>query len=84
MRSIYERYYESDAFIHITDGEVDVKQVVNTNKCVLSLAKHDGMLHIVSVIDNLLKGASGQAVQNMNLLFGLPETAGLNLKAIAF
>ena len=84
MRSIYERYYESDAFIHITDGEVDVKQVVNTNKCVLSLAKHDGMLHIVSVIDNLLKGASGQAVQNMNLLFGLPETAGLNLKATAF
>jgi len=63
---------------------VDLKQVVNTNKCLLSLEQHDGRLVVTSVIDNLLKGASGQAVENMNLLFGLPQTAGLRLKASAF
>jgi N-acetyl-gamma-glutamyl-phosphate reductase len=63
---------------------VDLKQVVNTNKCIVALEKHDGTLVVSSVIDNLLKGASGQAVQNMNLAFGLPENAGLRLKASAF
>ena len=63
---------------------VDLKQVVNTNKCLISLEKHDGKLVVCSVIDNLLKGASGQAVQNMNLMFGFPEDAGLRLKASAF
>ena len=63
---------------------MDLKQVVNTNKCLIALEMHEGRLVITSVIDNLLKGASGQAVQNLNLLFGLPETAGLRLKASAF
>ena len=63
---------------------IDLKQVVNTNKCLISLEKHDGKLVVCSVIDNLLKGASGQAVQNMNLMFGFPEDAGLRLKASAF
>jgi N-acetyl-gamma-glutamyl-phosphate reductase len=61
---------------------VDVKQVVNTNKCLISLEVHEGNLLITSVIDNLTKGASGQAVQNMNLMFGLEETAGLRLKSV--
>ena len=61
-----------------------VKQVVNTNKCLLSLEVHEGQLVVTSVIDNLLKGASGQAVENMNLVFGLPQDAGLRLKASAF
>ncbi|MCU0424691.1 MAG: N-acetyl-gamma-glutamyl-phosphate reductase [Candidatus Kapabacteria bacterium] len=83
MHSAYRDYYQNHPFVHVAETEPDVKQVVNTNKCVLSVQKHGEMLHIVSVIDNLLKGASGQAVQNMNLLFGFPETAGLNLKAVA-
>jgi len=63
---------------------IDLKQVVNTNKCFLYVEKHGDKLLIVSIIDNLLKGASGQAVQNMNLIFGLDEQAGLKLKATAF
>ena len=63
---------------------MDLKQVVNTNKCLLSIEKHGDFLLINSVIDNLLKGASGQAVQNMNLVFGLDESLGLKLKASAF
>lgn len=78
--SLYREYYAQHPFVHLAESSPDVKQVVNTNKCVISLEQHGTMLHIVSVIDNLLKGASGQAVQNMNLLFGLPETAGLRLK----
>ena len=62
----------------------DLKQVVNTNKALLHTAKYGGKLHVVSVIDHLLKGASGQAVQNMNLMFGLDEKEGLRLKASAF
>lgn len=80
VRSLYDEYYAVHPFVHLTESSPDVKQVVNTNKCLISLEQHGTMLHIVSVIDNLLKGASGQAVQNMNLLFGLPETAGLRLK----
>ena len=68
----------------MSDSPVDLKEVVNTNKCVLFLEKHGSKLVISSVIDNLLKGASGQAVQNMNLIFGLPENTGLKLKASAF
>jgi N-acetyl-gamma-glutamyl-phosphate reductase len=63
---------------------VDLKQVVNTNKAIVVPEVHDGTLVVSSVIDNLLKGASGQAVQNMNLIFGIPETTGLKLKASAF
>ena len=81
---LYRDYYAGAAFTFVSDRPVDLKQVVNTNKCIVSLEKHGDTLVISSVIDNLLKGASGQAVQNMNLIFGIPETSGLKLKASAF
>ena len=81
---LYKAFYADAAFTFVVEREVDLKQVVNTNKAVLRVAKYGNKLHIVSVIDNLLKGASGQAVQNMNLMFGLDECLGLNLKASAF
>lgn len=84
LRELFESYYNTHPFVHLSAKAIDLKQVVNTNKCLLYLEKHKDQLMIVSVIDNLLKGASGQAVQNMNLLFGLPETTGLKLKASAF
>ncbi|WP_321316391.1 N-acetyl-gamma-glutamyl-phosphate reductase [Labilibaculum sp.] len=80
----YKTYYKNHPFVSISNISPDVKQVVNTNKCVLYLEKHGSKLMIISVIDNLLKGASGQAVQNMNLLFGMPEILGLGLKPIGF
>ena len=83
-RRLYEDFYAPALFTHVAAGSVDLKQVVNTDKALLSVAKYDGKLHVVSVIDNLLKGASGQAVQNMNLMFGLDEGEGLRLKASAF
>ncbi len=81
-KTLYQNYYAEHPFTHISDLPVDVKQVVNTNKCLISLEVHEGNLLITSVIDNLTKGASGQAVQNMNLMFGLEETAGLKLKSV--
>lgn len=81
---IYKKYYAQAAFTILTDEDVHVKQVVNTNKCLLKLQKFGDKLLITSVIDNLLKGASGQAVQNMNLMFGLNEKEGLDLKATFF
>ena len=81
---LYESYYERDSFTHIVNKPIDLKQVVNTNKCLIHLEKHGNKLLITSIIDNLLKGASGQAVHNMNLLFGLEETVGLKLKPSAF
>ena len=84
VTALYKAFYADAAFTHVLPGSVDLKQVVNTNKCLISLELHDGQLVVTSVIDNLLKGASGQAVQNMNLLFSFPETAGLRLKASAF
>ena len=83
-RRLYEDFYAPALFTHVAAGSVDLKQVVNTDKALLSVAKYDGKLHVVSVIDNLLKGASGQAVQNMNLMFGLDECEGLHLKANFF
>jgi len=83
-KKIYENYYANHPFVHISKANIDLKQVVNTNKCLLHLEKHKDKLLITSIIDNLLKGASGQAVQNMNLIFGLEETAGLKLKAAYF
>lgn len=80
----YESFYKKHPFVVISKNDVDLKQVVNTNKCFLQLQVYDGQVLVTSVIDNLLKGASGQAVQNMNLLFGLEETLGLKLKASAF
>ena len=84
LRRLYADYYATAAFTRPVAHDVDLKQAVNTNKALLHTALHDGKAHIVSVLDNLLKGASGQAVQNMNLMFGLDETAGLRLKANAF
>lgn len=81
---LYLDFYRDAAFTHIADKSLDLKQVVNTNKCLLWLEKHDDKLLVLSAIDNLLKGASGQAVQNMNLMFGLDETTGLCLKPSAF
>ncbi|OAQ38576.1 N-acetyl-gamma-glutamyl-phosphate reductase [Pedobacter psychrophilus] len=81
---IYTDFYTDAPFTHISKANIDLKQVVNTNKCLIHLEKHGNKLMIISIIDNLLKGASGQAVQNMNLMFGLEETAGLRLKAIGF
>ncbi len=82
--ALYTNYYAGHTFTHVTDRNIDLKQVVNTNKCFLQVKKHGNKLLVISIIDNLLKGASGQAVQNMNLLFGLDERAGLRLKATGF
>ncbi|GAT63931.1 N-acetyl-gamma-glutamyl-phosphate reductase [Paludibacter jiangxiensis] len=83
-KKLYSDYYLGHPFTIIADSNPDLKQVINTNKCVLYLEKHGNKLLIISVIDNLLKGASGQAVHNMNLIFGLPENTGLKLKPLAF
>ena len=81
---IFTDYYEEDSFTHVVRENIDLKQVVNTNKCLLHLEKHDNKLLIISCIDNLLKGASGTAVHNMNLMFNLEEKEGLMLKPSAF
>lgn len=81
---IYTEYYEAHPFVTISNQNIDLKQVVNTNKCIIYLEKHGNKLMIISMIDNLTKGASGQAVQNMNLIFGLDETKGLRLKSVGF
>jgi N-acetyl-gamma-glutamyl-phosphate reductase len=81
---LYKEFYRDAAFTFVSGRAVDLKQVVNTNKCILRIEKHGDKLLITSVIDNLLKGASGQAVQNMNLALGFDERAGLRLKAAAF
>ena len=84
LTRLYTDFYADAPFTHVSPRSVDLKQVVNTNKALISLEKQGDRLLVVSAIDNLLKGASGQAVQNMNLIFGLPETTGLNLKPSAF
>lgn len=84
LYELYEAFYKDHPFVIMSYDSPDIKQVVNTNKCVLHLVKNEHKLLIISVIDNLLKGASGQAVQNMNLMFGLEETTGLKLKPVAF
>ena len=83
-KKLYADFYKDSAFTFVTDKNPDLKQVVNTNKGLVYLEKHGDKLLIVSMIDNLLKGASGQAVQNMNLIFGLDEKTGLGLKATGF
>lgn len=82
--ALYKEYYKDAEFTHVSDRPVDLKQVVNTNKALISLEKHGSKLLIISAIDNLLKGASGQAVQNMNIICGLPQRMGLMLKPSAF
>lgn len=84
IKRMYTEFYAEHPFVHVVDANIDLKQVVNTNKCLLHLEKHGDKLLIISCIDNLLKGASGQAVHNMNLMFGLEETIGLRLKPSAF
>ena len=82
--TLYEQYYANHPFVHLSEENADVKQVVNTNKAILHLEKEEDMLLVISVIDNLIKGAAGQAVQNMNLMFGLDEESGLQLKSVGF
>ncbi|NND08166.1 MAG: N-acetyl-gamma-glutamyl-phosphate reductase [Saprospiraceae bacterium] len=82
--NVYKSYYGDHPFVHITDTNPNLKQVVNTNTVLLHIKKHRDLLHIISISDNLIKGAAGQAVQNMNLMFGLPEQAGLQLKPVGF
>ena len=84
VREHYDSFYADSPFVFQSERPVDLKQVVNTNKCFLHIEKYDDKILITSVVDNLLKGASGQAVQNMNLMFDLDETAGLQLKANYF
>ena len=84
IAAFYKEFYKDAAFTHYSDKALDLKQVVNTNKALVHCEKIGNKLLITSVIDNLLKGAVGQAVQNMNIMFGIDETAGLRLKASAF
>lgn len=83
-RDLYREFYSKAPFTHLCDNPVDLKQVVGTNKCLLHLQKHGSKLLVTSAIDNLLKGASGQALQNLNLMFGLDENTGLQLKSNRF
>ena len=83
-KTLYTKFYKDSAFTFVSDEDIHLKQVVNTNKCILHLHKHEDKLLVTSIIDNLLKGASGQAIQNMNLMYGLEETEGLQLKANYF
>lgn len=83
-KKLYQEYYKDAAFTIVSDEDIHLKQVVNTNKCLLHLYKGNNKLLITSIVDNLLKGASGQAIQNMNLMFGFEETEGLLLKANYF
>ena len=83
-QALYANYYADAAFTFTSERNIDLKQVVNSNKALVHVEKHGTKLHIVTIIDNLLKGASGQAVQNMNLMFGLDEKCGLKLKGSAF
>ncbi len=84
IKKLFTKYYSDEPFVKLTDENPDLKQIVNTNKCLLYLEKHQDKLLIISMLDNLLKGASGQAVQNMNIMYGWPEDSGLKLKGIVF
>ena len=83
-RKVFEDYYAESPFVFQSNEGISMKEVVNTNKGLVHVELHDGYVHIASTIDNLVKGAAGQTVQNMNLMFGLPETTGLKLKPSAF
>lgn len=84
IKSLFNDFYKEAPFTIISDSSISLKQVLNTNKCILHIKKHGSKILITSIIDNLIKGASGQAIQNMNLMFGFEETTGLNLKGSAF
>jgi N-acetyl-gamma-glutamyl-phosphate reductase len=84
IKDLFEDYYKNEPFTFLVDKPIDLKMVVNTNKCLLNIKKHNKHVLITSIIDNLLKGAAGQAVQNMNIMFGLNEKEGLKLKSITY
>ena len=84
IKQLYTEFYKNDPFTIVSKNEIYLKQVINTNKCLIHLRKEKDILLITSVIDNLVKGASGQAIQNMNLMFGIEETTGLKLKSSIF
>ncbi|KPM48574.1 N-acetyl-gamma-glutamyl-phosphate reductase [Jiulongibacter sediminis] len=83
-KTLFKSFYADQPYTHVSDSTIDLKMVVNTNKCILQLQKECDQLLITSIIDNLTKGASGQAVQNMNLIFGIDEKTGLGLKSVGF
>ena len=84
ITEVYRQRYETHPFVHIVNELPDVKRAVGTNHCFIGFQQHEGQLLIVGVIDNIIKGASGQAIQNMNLACGLEETAGLDLAGIGY
>lgn len=84
VNNVFKEYYKGSPFTFVVDGEISMKDVVNTNKSLLKVDVVDGFVHVTSVIDNLVKGAAGQAVENMNLMFGLERTTGLKLKPSGF
>ena len=84
VEKLYVEFYKEDPFTIVSKNEIHLKQVINTNKCLIHLRKEKDILLVTTVIDNLVKGASGQALQNMNLMFGLDETTGLKLKSSIF
>lgn len=84
LKKLYQDFYREEPFTHVVEQNPNLKQVVNSNKALIHVSKQGNKALIISMIDNLLKGASGQAVENMNLMFGLPHTEGLRLKSMAF
>ena len=80
IKSIYKDFYESHPFTFLSKNDINLKEVINTNNCHVNIECHESIIHITTVIDNLLKGASGQAVQNLNIIFGYEESLGLNFK----
>ena len=84
VKNLYQTFYQNHPFVVVSDINIDLKQVINTNKCIIYLEKQGNKLLIISIIDNLIKGASGQAIQNMNLMMGWEETTGLHLKSIGY
>lgn len=84
VAQIYKEFYKDSPFVFVSDAPISLKEVVNTNKCLLHVESHNGYIHITSIIDNLVKGASGQAVENMNMMFGFDRTLALKFKPSAF
>ena len=80
IKSIYKDFYESHPFTFLSKNDINLKEVINTNNCHVNIECHESIIHVTTVIDNLLKGASGQAVQNLNIIFGYEESLGLNFK----
>ena len=81
---VYKKFYLKASFVKISKNEIDLKDVVNSNKCLINLKKINDKILVTSVIDNLIKGASGQAIQNMNIMFGIEDLVGINLKSIIY